>query len=81
MTGNDKKRRLEMEDGMLAICPIVFDSPETRTRLIEVISRGGERFREPKMPIKSITVLPGGCEVEELEDLLAEFSDELFVIH
>lgn len=81
MTENDKKRRFEMEDGMLAICPIVFDSPETRTRLIEVISRTGNSHRQPSMKVKSIAVLPGDREADELEELLAEFSDGLFAIH
>ncbi len=80
MANRDRKARFQIEDGVLAIGPIVFDSPDTRERLLEFMTRSVRRDRRPVLRLKTSAVLPGGSDPEELETLLAEFSDELFVI-
>ena len=81
MADNGKKNRFEMEDGMLAIWPIVFDSPETRRQLIDALAGQSRKSRTPKMPVKGVVVLKSGAGSKELDALLSGFSDQLMTVH
>lgn len=80
MADKIKKNRVELEDGLIALAPIVFDSPETRSMLIDRLE-SKERRRVQRLKLKTFAVLPGNAEPGAIEGLIEEASDELFIIH
>ena len=75
-----KRNRVELEDGLIALGPIVFDSPETRSLLIDRMEMRTRR-RAFSLKLKTVAVLPGGAGPDSIEGLLEEAADELFIIH
>lgn len=80
MAGKIKKYTSEMEEGILAISPIIFDSPETRSRLLKATMRPDRMRQRPTVKVKTFAVLPGSAGADELEDLLAGLPNEMYLI-